>query len=296
MFLLLLLFSLLALSTPLSSPLPTVVVAGASGYIGKQVVKSALLAGHPTIALVRTRPDSNSPLHLYLNGATILPVDYSSPTSLQTSLSPYAASHFISCLASRSGVKKDAYLVDYLATSNFLQAGTAVSAAHFTLLSAFCVKNPWLQFQQAKLKLEGELTAQEKVPYTIVRPTAFFKSVSAQLEIIQKGAPYVMFGDGYLTSCNPIAESDLAKYLVDSMDDTPDSGNSRVNKIINLGGPDSPLSQKKLGEMMFEATGVKEFYVSAPLFLFDVIIDSLQWLADKTGSEKLEDAAETWRM
>lgn len=120
----------------------------------------------------------------------------------------------------------------------------AVDARHFVLLSAFCVKNPWLQFQQAKLKFEADLQAQGKMTWTIVRPTAFFKSVSGQLEVVQQGAPFVMFGDGEVTRCNPIAEAELAQYLVDSVADK-----SRENKIINLGGPDEPLTMKKQGEV-----------------------------------------------
>jgi divinyl chlorophyllide a 8-vinyl-reductase len=150
----------------------------------------------------------------------------------------------ISCLASRSGIKKDAYAIDYQASKNCLDAGGAVGAKHYVLLSAFCVKNPWLQFQQAKLKLEADIEAQDAMTYSIVRPTAFFKSVSGQLEVIQQGAPFVMFGDGEVTRCNPIAEADLATYLIDSISDK-----SRKNKVINLGGPDEPLTMKKQGEV-----------------------------------------------
>ena len=198
-----------------------------------------------------------------------------------------------SCLASRSGIKKDAYLIDYQATLNCLEAGSdpSVNARHFVLLSAFCVKNPWLQFQQAKLKFEAALTAQEKMSWSIVRPTAFFKSVSGQLEVIQQGAPFVMFGDGEVTRCNPISEADLATYLIDSITDK-----SRENKIINLGGPDEPLTMKKQGEMLFDAVGKEPNFFYAPLWLFDVIIDSLQWVADTFNSEQFENAAETGRI
>ena len=65
-----------------------------------------------------------------------------------------------------SGIKKDAYAIDYQATLNCLESGRAVNARHFVLLSAFCVKNPWLQFQQAKLKFEGALTAQNDMSYS----------------------------------------------------------------------------------------------------------------------------------
>lgn len=150
----------------------------------------------------------------------------------------------VSCLASRSGIKKDAYAIDYQATKNCLDSGVATNSKHFVLLSAFCVKNPWLQFQQAKLKFEADLQEQSTMSWSIVRPTAFFKSVSGQLEVVQQGAPFVMFGDGEVTRCNPIAEADLATYLIDCVADK-----SRKNKIIDLGGPDEPLTMKKQGEV-----------------------------------------------
>lgn len=152
----------------------------------------------------------------------------------------------VSCLASRSGIKKDAYAIDYQATLNCLQAGMDddVNARHFVLLSAFCVKNPWLQFQQAKLKFEEALQEQDQLTWSIVRPTAFFKSVSGQLEVVQQGAPFVMFGDGKVTRCNPMAESDLATYLINCVWDK-----SKENQILNIGGPDEPLTMKKQGEV-----------------------------------------------
>ena len=148
-----------------------------------------------------------------------------------------------------------------------------------------------VQFQQAKLKFEAALTAQDDMTWSIVRPTAFFKSVSGQLEVIQQGAPFVMFGDGEVTRCNPIAEADLATYLIDSITDK-----SRENKIINLGGPDEPLTMKKQGEMLYKAVGKEPNFFYAPLWLFDVIIDSLQWVSDTFNSEKFENAAELGRI
>jgi divinyl chlorophyllide a 8-vinyl-reductase len=138
---------------------------------------------------------------------------------------------------------------------------------------------------------EAALEAQNDMSWSIVRPTAFFKSVSGQLEIVQGGKPFVMFGDGEVTKCNPISEADLATYLIDCIVDK-----SRENKIINLGGPDDPLTMKKQGEMLFKAVGKEPNFFFAPLWLFDVIIDSLQWLANTFSSEKLEDAAELGRI
>ena len=48
--------------------------------------------------------------------------------------------------------------------------------------------------------------------------------------------------------------------------------------------------------MLFSAVGKEPFFVFAPLWLFDAIIDSLQWVADKFESEKFENAAELGRI
>ena len=89
--------------------------------------------------------------------------------------------------------------------------------------------------------VESELS-QSGIKYSIVRPTAFFKSVSGQLELLQQNWPFVMFGDGKICKCNPIAESDLAAYMMDCIDDS-----SRWNKVLNLGGPDEGMTMKDQG-------------------------------------------------
>eukprot|EP00544_Gedaniella_sp_CCMP2646_P011719 CAMPEP_0202481362 /NCGR_PEP_ID=MMETSP1361-20130828/964_1 /ASSEMBLY_ACC=CAM_ASM_000849 /TAXON_ID=210615 /ORGANISM="Staurosira complex sp., Strain CCMP2646" /LENGTH=361 /DNA_ID=CAMNT_0049108867 /DNA_START=71 /DNA_END=1156 /DNA_ORIENTATION=+ len=276
------------------------VIAGATGYIGKNVVRESVRQGYNTIALVRdakkvTSKEGQALYKQYFDGATIVECDVTNLNRLETTLKELAEKEpidaVVSCLASRSGIKKDAYAIDYQATSNCLKAAQAANVRHFCLLSAFCVKNPWLQFQQAKLKFEEELTSQTDVSYSIVRPTAFFKSVSGQLEVVQQGAPFVMFGDGEVTRCNPISEADLATYLIDCIK-LPE----RKNKIINLGGPDEPLTMKKQGEMLFEAVGKEPNFFYAPLWLFDVIIDSLQWVSDTFNSEQFENAAELGRI
>jgi len=63
------------------------------------------------------------------------------------------------------------------------------------------VQKPLLTFQQAKLKFEGALQAAGDISFSIVRPTAFMKSLAGQVESCKAGGPYVMFGDGQLASC-----------------------------------------------------------------------------------------------
>ena len=194
---------------------------------------------------------------------------------------------------SPSGNKRDAYAIDYQATLNCLEIGQEedVNAKHFVLLSAFCVRRPLLQLQKAKLKFEKALTSQNDLTYSIVRPTAFFKSVSGQFESMKKGNAYVVFGDGAVTRCNPISEEDLAEFMVDCISDK-----SRHNQIINIGGPDEPLTAKRLGEMMQNSMGKEPTFVYAPTGIFDIIINLLQFLASATKMEFFDNAAETARI
>jgi len=296
-------FSLSMSTTAGSGTGKTAVIAGATGYIGKSVVRESVRQGYKTIALVRDKSKVSDKMGKalygqFFEGADVVECDVTNPEQLTKTLEKIKSEQggdnidaVISCLASRSGIKKDAYAIDYQASKNCLDSGIATGARHFVLLSAFCCKNPWLQFQQAKLKFEADLEGQSTMTYSIVRPTAFFKSVSGQLEVVQSGAPFVMFGDGEVTRCNPIAEAELATYLVDSI-----TNKARENKNINLGGPDEPLTMLKQGEMLFNAVGKEPNFLFAPLFLFDVIIDSLQWISDTFDSEAFENFAETGRI
>lgn len=76
----------------------------------------------------------------------------------------------------------------------------------FVRLSAICVQKPRLAFQHAKLAFEVELQA-SGLDWTIVRPTAYFKSLSGQVERVRQGKPFLMFGDGTLTACKPISDA-----------------------------------------------------------------------------------------
>ena len=167
----------------------SVVITGATGYIGKSVVQEAVRRGYKTMALVRSADKcrDSSDYQKYFTGAELIECDVCDQEQLTQKLKEITDKSgridaIVSCLASRSGVKKDSYEIDYQASHNCLEAGRSVGARHFVMLSAFCVRKPLLHFQVAKLKMEAALQAQTDMTWSIVRPTAFFKSVSSQME------------------------------------------------------------------------------------------------------------------
>jgi len=157
-------------------------------------------------------------------------------------LKPFVADAIVSCIASRSGGIADSDAVEYRANANLLQWALSGGAQHFTLLSAICVQKPRLAFQLAKLRFEAELAA-SGLSYTSVRATAFFKSLSGQLQRVSNGKPFLMFGDGLQTRCKPIAESDLAHFIRLTLD------NPKLCGVQPIGGPGpaiTPLAQAQL--------------------------------------------------
>ncbi len=52
-----------------------------------------------------------------------------------------------------------------------------------------CVQKPLLAFQHAKLAFENVLV-ESGLTYSIVRPTAFFKSLSGQIDRLKRGSPF----------------------------------------------------------------------------------------------------------
>ena len=103
-----------------------VIVVGATGYIGKAVVREATRRGYPTTAVVRDASKAASDTKLA--GSNIVQANVCDAASLGRPGSPFEKGNVdvvISCLASRSGSKKDSFAIDYQATLNCMEAARA---------------------------------------------------------------------------------------------------------------------------------------------------------------------------
>ena len=178
----------------------------------------------------------------------------------------------VSCLASRTGTPKDAWAIDHDAQVLALAAAKAAGVKHVVLLSAICVQKPLLAFQQAKLAFE-KAVVESGLTYSIVRATAFFKSLSGQVERVKAGKPFLVFGYGRLTACKPISDDDLGDFLAGCIDDT-----SRHNRVLPIGGPGQAITPREQGERLFELLGKPPRFKHVPVALLDVIIAVLSQL------------------
>jgi divinyl chlorophyllide a 8-vinyl-reductase len=164
----------------------------------------------------------------------------------------------VSCLASRSGVPRDAWAIDHGAHLNVLALAQAAGVTQMVLLSAICVQKPRLAFQHAKLAFEQALI-DSGLTYSIVRPTAYFKSLAGQIARVQQGKPFLIFGDGTLTACKPISDADLAAYLADCLEE-----GAQQNKILPIGGPGPAITPRQQGEELFRLLGHPPRFKSVP--------------------------------
>lgn len=261
-----------ATSSPAFERPKRILLLGATGTIGRATTRALLDRGHDVVCLVRPHP-SRGPIEQALAspGAsgrlTCLAGDITDPASLtRIGLDRERFDAAVSCMASRTGAPKDAWAVDYQAHVAALTLARQIGATHFVLLSAICVQKPLLAFQQAKLAFERDLAA-SGLTYSIVRPTAFFKSLSGQVERVKQGKPYMVFGDGTLTSCKPISDADLGRYIAGCLDDE-----TRWNRILPIGGPGAAITPREQGEHLFRLLDRKPRFKHVPVRLLDGII------------------------
>ncbi|WP_439817474.1 NAD(P)H-binding protein [Zavarzinia sp. CC-PAN008] len=261
---------------------------GASGTIGRAVAAALVRRGHQVTCLLRgsTVPPALADMLAGTRLRLADPTDRAALARDGFGGAPFDA--VVSCMASRTGVPRDAWAIDHRAHVNVLEAARQTGVRHFVLLSAICVQKPLLAFQQAKLAFEAELVA-SGLRHSIVRPTAFFKSLSGQIDRVRRGRPFLVFGDGTLTACKPISDGDLADYMADCLDDP-----ARWNRILPIGGPGAAITPRQQGEWLFALLDRPARFRSVPVALLDGIAGGLGLLS--RVAPRLADKAELARI
>ena len=260
-----------------------VLLAGATGYIGQAVLRELVAQGHEVVALVRPGRQLTTDVQ---DRVTRIEVSLTDDADWDQQVPPVDG--VISCLASRSGAPRDAQQVEFEANRKLLEYAERAAARHFVLLSAICVQMPRLAFQREKLKFEA-LLAESSVPATIIRATAFFRSLVGQVERVRAGKPFLLFSSGNTTACKPISDRDLARFMVSKLASPPSS-----TAVLPIGGPGPALTPQDQGRLLCETLGQPFRTTSLPPEMFDWI----RWLISPLAlvSQSMRDRVEFLRI
>lgn len=238
--------------------LPKVLVAGATGYLGKYVVKALHAAGYPVRALARdpSRLGEVRPLC-----AEVVTAEATKPETLGDLVGD--ATVLVSSLGKHDFKRSPTtWEIDYQANMNLLERAKTGGVERVVFVSV--LRGPELRRRgiRAAQAREGVVDAIEAsgLDWTIVRPNGFFNDMADIFEMAVGGTAWLV-GDGAV-KMNPIHGEDLARFVVEKLGDP-----AAHRASFDVGGPDV-LTYPEIIELAFAAVGKPPRTRSAPGWLF----------------------------
>ncbi|MHB8908296.1 MAG: SDR family oxidoreductase [Syntrophales bacterium] len=217
-------------SKPLAG-MGTVLVTGASGYIGGRLVPELLARGYKIRIMVR------APSPIYQEqwpNVEVVAADALNLDQLKTALKGVDTAYYLihSLLLGR----KEFATADIQAAVNFRVAAEENQVKRIIYLGGLGdTQSKLSQHLQSRIHVAEELK-RGKVPLTALRAAIIIGSGSASYEIIQhlvKKIPVMLIPRWAMTKCQPIAIRDVIKYLVGVLEIPETSGRS-----FDIGGND----------------------------------------------------------
>lgn len=208
----------------------TIVVAGATGYVGRHVVQVLHERGHRVRALVRSRQRAeevgafNAP-SLRGRVAEWRTVDYLLPDSLTDTCA--GADRVVSALGV-TRQKASPWQIDFLGNLNLLAEAERHGLASFAYVNVLHSDSGTSLTMRSKHAFSEVLRRSRVVPQ-IINPSGYFSDISDFVLMAQHGIGFVL-GDGS-AKVNPVHGADLAAFIVDRMTEPGGSW--------DVGGPDT---------------------------------------------------------
>lgn len=215
-----------------------VLLAGATGYLGKFVAQELVKQNYNTNVVVRNRKKFEE---------YNIAVDNICAAEVTKSETLEKCFNNMDVVISTVGItrQKDnlTYMnVDYQANKNLLNFALKNGVKKFIYVSVLGGEQlKHTNICYAKEKFVDELKS-SGIEYCVIRPSGFFSDMTEFYKMAKKGRVY-LFGDGKYKS-NPIHGEDLAEVCVNAI--------NRNDKEINVGGPEI-LTQEEIAKIAFDS-------------------------------------------
>ncbi|EYD72795.1 SDR family oxidoreductase [Limimaricola hongkongensis] len=214
-----------------------VLVAGATGYLGRFLCAEYLRRGHHVTALVRDTTRAGDLADLSIEAEATRPETLE---GIMDGVDLVVSSLGITRQADGPGYRE----VDFQANLNLLREAEAAGVGRFAyvhVLNADAMKG--VPLVDAKSAFVDALHASD-MPATVIAPNGFFSDMGEMFAMARKGRVW-LFGDG-AQRLNPIHGADLAVAIADATD----AGRGWAE----IGGPDV-MTQGEIARAAFDALG-----------------------------------------
>ncbi len=226
-----------------------VLVAGATGYVGRRLVPELLAAGHQVRCMART--PANLRDEQWADRVEVVQADVTDRDSLDAAFEGIGAAYY---LVHSIGSGDDWRAKDRRAAANFRDAAAGVGCGQLIYLGGLGEDADDLSPHLASRHEVGTELAAGTVPVTELRAAVVIGSGSASFEMLRnltEVLPVMVCPRWVDTKCQPIGIRDLLVYLVGVLGVPEASG-----RIVEVGGADVTTYREMMAQYA-EAAGLR---------------------------------------
>lgn len=236
-----------------------VVLAGAFGNLGAEILKVLCNAGHEVVAAdikEREIPEAKGKYKF-------VSIDATNPASLK-GLCDGAEVVITTMGLTGASTRFTSYDIDYKGNMNLYEEAKRANVKKFNYISVISCDEPGAEkvpMLHAKYLVEQDLKKQP-MDYVIYRPTGYFYDIAKVFKpYVDKGEMQLLKGYGHVRA-NVVDCPDFAAFIVDHMMDK--------NVTYNVGGKET-YSYEEMAKMCFDAAGKPLKIKWAPIWLFGIL-------------------------
>jgi len=236
-----------------------IVLAGAFGNLGAEILKQLVAAGHDVVAA-----DLKETAIEGLEGKyTFRAIDATNPETLKGLMD--GAEIVISTVGlTGASTRFTAYDIDQKGNLNLYEEAKRAGVKKFNYVSVISCDEPGAEevpMLHAKYLVEQEIKRQD-MEYVIYRPTGYFYDIAKVFKpYVDKGEMQLLKGFGGVKA-NVVDCPDFAAFIVEHMCDT--------NVTYNVGGKET-YTYEEMAKMCFDAAGKPLKIKWAPIWLFGIL-------------------------
>ena len=234
-----------------------VVLAGAYGKLGSEILKSLLIAGHNVVAADMIEGNIEG---VDKASFAFKKLDVTDKNALK-GICNGADAVITTVGLTKTSATLTNYDIDYNGNLNLLNEAKAAGVKNFVYISVIKAdKAPDVPMLHAKFLFEEELK-KSGLTYVIHRPTGYFYDIVKVFRPMIENGKVTLLGKKPVHA-NVVDTPDFADFIVEHICDE--------NKTYDVGGKET-WSYEEIANMCFEAAGKTPVIKRAPAWLFDVL-------------------------